>query len=197
MAAPTTAWLSLKSCAVTAFDTRQTLSEPRQRSAEAKTAHRCIPGHKRFTHLNGERENFETYKSFKLRFGSIPLSRNRMTDGIKWSPQSSGYSLILSKPPSSELSLNPAVVESPVIKPIKLPFELSARRQSAHCIASGIKSTDNWSRCTFTSLSSCCCSVILVRPGCGIPEWDQPQPHWKEVTERAKEFVERPSHKRS
>jgi hypothetical protein len=33
---PITAWLSLESCAVTAFDTRQTLSEPQQRSAEAK-----------------------------------------------------------------------------------------------------------------------------------------------------------------
>jgi hypothetical protein len=29
---------------------------------------------------DGESENFETYKSLKLRFGSIPLSRNRMTD---------------------------------------------------------------------------------------------------------------------
>jgi hypothetical protein len=36
MAAPITAWLSLESCAVTAFDTRQILSEPQQRSAEAK-----------------------------------------------------------------------------------------------------------------------------------------------------------------
>ncbi|KAJ7712926.1 hypothetical protein B0H14DRAFT_2645053 [Mycena olivaceomarginata] len=38
MAAPITAWLSLESCAVTAFDTRQILSEPQQRSAEAKAA---------------------------------------------------------------------------------------------------------------------------------------------------------------
>jgi hypothetical protein len=34
--------------------------------------------------VDGESENFETFKSLKLRFGSIPLSRNRMTDGIKW-----------------------------------------------------------------------------------------------------------------
>ncbi|KAJ7844834.1 hypothetical protein B0H13DRAFT_2364022 [Mycena leptocephala] len=36
-----------------------------------------------------------------------------------------------------------AAVESPIIKPIKLPFELSARRQSMHCVRSNIKSTDN------------------------------------------------------
>jgi hypothetical protein len=36
MAAPITAWLSLNSCTITAFDTRQILSKPRKGSGETK-----------------------------------------------------------------------------------------------------------------------------------------------------------------
>ncbi|KAJ7836865.1 hypothetical protein B0H13DRAFT_2363011 [Mycena leptocephala] len=89
--------------------------------------------------------------------------------------------------PRPEQSLNPAVVKSPILKPIKLPFELSVRRQSTHCVASGIKSTDNLEPFPVVGAVPLWCDQVPF----GFPGWDRP--HWKEVAERVKEFVERPS----